>query len=198
MSHRTDVCLIQNRTAVRVVARNTRRSHRAPNRHAVPAASFVRAVTQRTVRTANTVSLRSLRRSATHRRKNPTKSHNHSSHQSFAPITHRPKSSRTRLSASHTSSNIQVIPDPTTMADPSQGQGPGPGLSPALSRDPNPDRCLILLATSTRSRYLSPPPLVRPRDRHCHRPHLVPRTLPGPKDPQLRPKRHHRRRKMHR
>ncbi|KAH8024856.1 hypothetical protein HPB51_001769 [Rhipicephalus microplus] len=105
--------LIENAIAVHVVARSTRRYHGAPNRHAVPAASFVRMVTQRRVSTANTVSLTSLSRPTTHRRKHPTKSHNRrSSHQSFAPITHRPKSSRTRLSASRSSSNRPTIRTP--------------------------------------------------------------------------------------
>ncbi|KAH7932443.1 hypothetical protein HPB51_029282 [Rhipicephalus microplus] len=91
---------MQNATAVCIVARNTRQSHKTPNQSAVPAASFVRAVVQRRARTANIVSLGSLPSPATHWRKHPTKSQNHSGHQSFAIITHRPKCSHTHLSAS--------------------------------------------------------------------------------------------------
>ncbi|KAH8035104.1 hypothetical protein HPB51_004345 [Rhipicephalus microplus] len=164
----------------------------APNQHAVPAASFVRAVTQRTVQTANTVSLRSLPRPATHQRKHSTKSHNRSSHQSFAPITHRPNISHTCLLTSRSSSsNKPTIPDPATVADPSRGPGPsaGPNKSQFKSRSAS--------YLDSSSSPLSPP-LVCPRDCHSHHPCLVPRSLPGPKDPQRRSKHHQRRRRIHR
>ncbi|KAH8028021.1 hypothetical protein HPB51_012607 [Rhipicephalus microplus] len=77
----------------------------------------------------------SLPRPATHQRKQLTKSHNRSSHQSFVPIAHRPKSSCTSLSASR-SSNESTILDPTTVAGPGLGPGPSPGhlLGPCVSK----------------------------------------------------------------
>lgn len=165
----------------------------------MPTVSFVRVVTQRTVRTANTVSLRNLSRPATHRRKHLTMSHYRSSHQSFAPITRRPKSSCTPLSASRSSSNRPAIPDPATMASPGRGPSPGPGPSPSHgpSHGLSPDCSLVLLVTSTHPRCLSPL-LVRPRDCHSHRLCLFPRSLPGPQDTQRHLKRHRRRGRIHR